>query len=83
MNKWYRLGENFSKNFTEITLREYLSKNNLWTANSGIEKDFSEKDYKKLCKLADTTPEVEEKQYMQGERKYFFYWGFSKGGKNE
>lgn len=77
MNKWYRLGTQFGKKFDGQLLDSYLRKNNLHaTANSN--KDFKDKDYKKLCTLAGVTPEIEEKQYKQGERKYYFYWGFDK-----
>lgn len=83
MNKWYRLGSKFRGKFTELTLNEYLSKNNLYNNESGITKDFTEKDYKKICKIIDCEIEQEEKKYLPGEKKYYFYWGFDRGGKNE
>ena len=77
MNRWYRLGEKFNKKFHRELLNSYLRKNNLYTT-SNSNKDFKDKDYEKLCILAGVTPEIEEKQYRQGERKYYFYWGFDK-----
>ena len=77
MNKWYRLGKKFNGEFHRGLLNSYLRKNNLYTT-SNSNKDFKDEDYEKLCILAGITSEIEEKQYKQGERKYFFYWGLEK-----
>lgn len=80
MNKWYRLGQQFSEVLSRKSLNNYLERNNLYNSNSGIQKDFKEKNYIEMCLMVGIEPEIkEEKQYRHGERKYYFYWGYDKG----
>ena len=78
MNKWFKLGQEFSKKYTKEQFFEILRDGNYTNALGCEGKDFKEKDYIKLCKIIGATPvETEDKHYNFGERKYYFYLGFS------
>ncbi len=77
MNKWYRLGKEFSKKYSGKDVYDFLRKNNLCNNfTSSVGKDFTEKHYKKMCEMVGISEEIEDKHYTNGERKYYFYWGF-------
>ncbi len=77
MNKWYRLGKKFSKKYSGKDVYDFLRKNNLCNNfTSSVGKDFTEKHYKKMCEMVGISEEIEDKHYTNGERKYYFYWGF-------
>lgn len=82
MNKWYRLGVEWSKKFRYNANKEclnYIEKNNLENLfNSFTGKDFTEIHYTEICKILKVQPEEEDREYDFGERKYYFYWGLDK-----
>ena len=61
MNKWYRLGKEFSKKYSGKDVYDFLRKNNLCNNfTSSVGKDFTEKHYKKMCEMVGISEEIEE-----------------------
>ena len=62
MNKWYRLGKEFSKKYSGKDVYDFLRKNNLCNNfTSSVGKDFTEKHYKKMCEMVGISEEIEDK----------------------
>ena len=65
MNKWYRLGKEFSKKYSGKDVYDFLRKNNLCNNfTSSVGKDFTEKHYKKMCEMVGISEEIEDKGHI-------------------
>mgnify|MGYP000165821661 CR=1 FL=1 len=80
MNKWYRLGQAFAKKYSDGELYKFLNENNYINRTGAEGKDFKDDFYDEMCAIVGVEKETETKQYIQGERKYCFYWGFDNKG---
>lgn len=80
MNKWYRLGQAFAKKYSDGELYKFLNENNYINRTGAEGKDFKDDFYDEMCAIVGVEKETETKQYIRGERKYCFYWGFDNKG---
>lgn len=77
MNKWYKLGAKYGEKYSDQDFYNYILKNDLCNSSTTtVPKDFTESNYKELCDLLGLGEEIEEREYLNGERLYYFEFGF-------
>ena len=74
MNKWYKLGKEFKGYFEgERELNEFLRNNGMNFEPYSFE-DFTEENYKFLCKYVGINPVKDNFDYDRGDKRYCFIW---------